>query len=143
VADQNEDVTPGGSADDEPDVEYLESCDLAWTEAAYEALIAGRLHGEVSLNESVLTSRVWGPCPRCGHEIDDRQTHTAVTDAHAVRRQDAPVVVAGDADKFVFVPVDVTCSCDSTTHGAPAHKKGCGASFRVELPLSASESRQQ
>lgn len=61
---------------DEP---YQELVDYSWTEKAYDMLERGELHGEVISREGIVRSRVWGPCPRCGHELDDRQTHTAVT----------------------------------------------------------------
>lgn len=31
------------------------------------------------VSRGIVRSRVWGPCPACGHDLDDRQTHTAVT----------------------------------------------------------------
>ena len=60
------------------DEEYEESTDFSWTKKAFEMLESGALHGEVVSREQVVRSRVWGPCPRCGHSLDDRQTHTAV-----------------------------------------------------------------
>ena len=62
-----------------PDQPYQESTDYRWTETAFESLERDVLHGEVISRDGVTRSRVWGPCPRCDHSLDDRQTHTAVT----------------------------------------------------------------
>jgi hypothetical protein len=116
---------------------YQESCDFSWTERAFQMLIAGELHGELTVRDAVLTSRVWGPCPRCQDHLDDRQTHTAITNIRAARDHSARAVTTRGpvADEPVFAPVDVTCACTTTHAGAPPRRRGCGTSFRVELPL--------
>jgi len=121
------------SAPDEP-VDYRASTDLVWTEKAYEKLQdGGDLHGEVISRDSVMASRVWGPCPRCSHFIDDRQTLTALANLMGVRGSgpDAPTGTTG----VRFAQVDVSCGCTDTHEGAPAGRTGCGISFRVELPV--------
>ena len=62
-----------------PDEPYHESTDYSWTETAFDMLERHDLHGEVVSRDGIVRSRVWGPCPRCKHALDDRQTHTAVT----------------------------------------------------------------
>jgi hypothetical protein len=62
-----------------PDEPFQESTDYSWTEKAFDMLERGDLHGEVISRDGVVRSRVRGPCPRCLHGLDDRQTHTAVT----------------------------------------------------------------
>ncbi len=124
-----------------PDVPYLESVDYAWTETAFSMLEGGALHGEVVSRDGVIRSRVWGKCPRCaecGHEIDDRQTLTAVTNLMgrewrlAIRDHGQ---ASGGKTGPVFIPVDVSCGCGKAHPGGPAGSTGCGVSFRVELPL--------
>ena len=80
-----------------PDVPYQESVDYLWTEKAFGMLESGALHGEVVSRDGVIRSRVWGPCPRCqecGHEIDDRQTLTAVTNLMGGEWRSVNVVTA-------------------------------------------------
>jgi hypothetical protein len=122
------------------DMPYEESLDYQWTEKAFGMLESGSLHGEVVSRDGVVRSRVWGSCPRCeecGHELDDRQTLTAVTnlmgrDWLTTRGQDQG---SGVEASPVFVPVDVSCGCGKSHAGGPAGSTGCGVSFRVELPL--------
>lgn len=125
---------------DEP---YQELVDYSWTEKAYDMLERGELHGEVISREGIVRSRVWGPCPRCGHELDDRQTHTAVTSIMgAVRlgRDGAGRGQACDGETGSPFDVDVSCGCGDAHSGAPAGKTGCGVSFRAELPLQSAGS---
>jgi hypothetical protein len=123
------------------DVPYEESVEYAWTEKAFGMLESGGLRGEVVSRDGVIRSRVWGPCPRCqgcGHEIDDRQTLTAVANLMGrewrVARRGHGQDDGGEAGP-VFVPVDVSCGCGKTHPGGPADSTGCGVSFRVELPV--------
>ncbi len=123
-----------------PPVEpYQESADYAWTETAFEMLERQDLHGEVISRGGIVRSRVWGPCPRCRHDLDDRQTHTAVTSLMGWQPRgrggtDPGQPGVGDADA-PFIAVDVSCGCGTSHPDAPAGQAGCGVSFRVELPL--------
>ena len=123
------------------DVPYEESVEYAWTEKAFGMLESGALRGEVVSRDGVARSRVWGPCPRCqecGHEIDDRQTLTAVTNLMGrewrAATRDHGQDDGGEAGP-VFVSVDVSCGCGKSHLGGPAGSTGCGVSFRVELPV--------
>lgn len=114
---------------------YRESVDYEWTEKAFALLGSGDLHGEAVSRDGVVSSRVWGKCPRCGHGLDDRRAHTAVTNLMGGEQRGSGTL-GPDADgKAVFVAVDVSCGCGDSHLGAPASVTGCGASFRVELPL--------
>ncbi len=108
---------------------YHEDSDYSWTEIAFEELGRGELRGEVTARKGVVSSRVWGSCPRCRHAVDDEQTHSAITGlgASATRgvRDDVPD----------HLTVDVTCRCAERHAGAPSGVSGCGVSFRVELPV--------
>ena len=123
----------------EADVPYEESVEYAWTEKAFSMLESGALQGEVVSRDGVVRSRVWGPCPRCqecGHQIDDQQTLTAVTNLMGPAWRGATRSPGGSEDTGQeFVPVDVSCGCGRTHPGGPTGSTGCGVSFRVELPV--------
>lgn len=129
-------MTVGGTPTDEP---YHESTDYSWTEKAFEMLESSDLQGEVVSRDGIISSRVRGPCPRCRHVLDDRQTHTAVTNLMGGEWRGpggAGPGQRGDSDTgLLLFPVDVSCGCGDSHAGAPAGTTGCGVSFRVELPL--------
>lgn len=132
-------------AEDAPsDCSYEESTAFKWTEEAFEKLENGKLRGEVIASRGIVRSRVWGECPACGHDLDDRQTHTAVTGVFGgewrgtARRDDG----TGGAEP-AYYQVDVSCGCGHAHPGAPAGRTGCGASFRVELLMQPDESSDQ
>jgi hypothetical protein len=129
-------MTSSSAPHDEP---YHELVDYSWTEKAFEMLERDALHGEAVSRDGVVGSRVWGPCPRCGHELDDRQTHTAVTNLMGGEWRTSGGASTeqpgGGDDGPVFLAVDVSCGCGDSHSGAPPGTTGCGVSFRVELPL--------
>lgn len=102
--------------------------EFGWTLKAYDLLEQSLLQASVAVVEGVLTTRVWGSCPRCGGHLDDRQVPTAVGDFGSLRG-------SADADGLLppVVVVDVTCGCDAVHADAPEGATGCGVSFRVEL----------
>lgn len=101
----------------------------------------GELHGEVISSRGIVRSRVWGPCPRCRHVIDDRQTLTAVANLPGGGWRYAPAPRPESlAAEPVFFDVDVSCGCGTSHPGAPAEATGCGVNFRVELPAQSAES---
>ena len=120
---------------------YEESTAPEWTEIAFEELQDGRLQGEVITSHGVVRSRVWGECPACGHGLDDRQTHSAVTSAFGGewRGTEDTGGDTGGAEP-VYFEVDVSCGCEHAHPGAPSGRIGCGASFRVELLVETDES---
>lgn len=119
---------------------YEESTAYQWTENAFEMLERGELLGEAISREGVLRSRVWGPCPRCAHFLDDHQVHTAITNVFGGESR-GPGSGWREADNEganeEYYQVDVSCSCQSAHGGAPAGRAGCGVSFRVELLVQA------
>lgn len=130
-----------------PDEPYHESTDYAWTEKAFYMLESSKLQGEVVVSrDGVVRSRVWGPCPRCGHILEDRQTHTAVTNLMGGewrgRGGTGPGQRGDGGTGPVFFPVDVSCGCGDSHSGAPAGVAGCGVSFRVELPVQPASGSQ-
>jgi hypothetical protein len=128
------DVSPGRG--------YEESTEAKWTQEAFEALQEGRLHGAVIANRGVLRSRVWGPCPACGHDLDDRQTHTGITGIYSGEwRGTTPADDGALATDPAYYEVDVSCGCGHGHPGAPDGRAGCGVSFRVALLIQADASR--
>ena len=125
---------------------YRELVDYSWTEKAFEMLERGSLHGQVVSRDKVISSRVWGPCPRCGHVLDDSQTLTAVTNLMyrewRTTGDTSGEQPGGEDTGQQFFPVDVSCGCGDSHPGAPPGTTGCGVSFRVELPLQVTGSRQ-
>jgi hypothetical protein len=100
---------------------------------------------EVVSRDGAIRSRVWGPCGHCGHPLDDRQTHTAVT--NLIGGQSRGPTDAGEGDGqdpgLPFFSVDVSCGGGGINVGALAGKTGCGVSFRDELPLRQTDSSAQ
>jgi hypothetical protein len=113
---------------------YDERNDYSWTEIAFEQLEAGVLSGEIKARSDVAWSRVWGPCPRCKHPIDDEQTLTAITGLSRPGTRGTKGLLPSRMD------VDITCGCGERHAGAPEGVYGCGVSFRVDLPVQDADS---
>jgi hypothetical protein len=96
--------------------------DYAWTEKAYDLLIAERIKAEVRIVEGVEASVVTGPCPRCEHEFAVDQVHTAVTERGTLG--------AGQVES-AFREIDLWCDCGREHPGRPENGKGCGIAYRV------------
>jgi hypothetical protein len=129
-------MTANTAPQDEP---YHELVDYSWTAKAFEMLERGDIGGNAVSRDGVVGSRVRGPCPRCGHDLDDRQTHTAVTNLMNGEWRSKGVAGTGQPDEgnadLVYFPIDVSCGCGDSHPGAPPGTTGCGVSFRVELLL--------
>ncbi len=108
---------------------YDERSDYSWTEIAFEQLEVGVLRGEIQAKNNVAWSRVWGPCPKCQHPLNDEQTLTAITGLSR------PGTRGTKEDIPDHMAVDITCVCDERHVGAPEGVSGCGVSFRVDLPV--------
>lgn len=123
---------------------YEESTAFEWTEKAFEKLENGMLRGEVIASRGIIRSRVWGQCPACEHDLDDRQTHTAVTSVFGGEWRDTALKDGGaGAAQPAYYQVDVSCGCGHAHPCAPGDRTGCGASFRVELLLQTDGSGDQ
>ncbi|WFB05820.1 hypothetical protein LRS74_01380 [Streptomyces sp. LX-29] len=104
--------------------------EFTWTDRAYDLLEQNLLHAQVDVVDGVLTTKVWGRCPRCAGQLHDVQVPTAVGDFAGTRGgggwgsavPEPPVVI-----------VDVTCGCGVPHLDAPEGTTGCGVTFRVEL----------
>lgn len=115
---------------------YQELMGYEWTEKAYHMLERRELRGEAVSRDKIVRSRVRGPCPRCGHSLDDQQTHTAVISIMGTETRGWPGRGRGGGDETGSpFEVDVSCGCGDKHSGAPEGTTGCGVSFRVALPL--------
>ena len=94
-------------------------------------LTKGQLHGEATDKEGIVSSRVVGPCPRCGHGLDDPQTHSAVT--NMLGGEWRGLSPTGQEKAPAYLTVDVSCGCHEPRSGTPAGRTGCGVTFRVKL----------
>ena len=118
-----------------PLLPYDETSDYSWTEIAFTSLTSGKLAGEVISRDGVVRSALRGPCPRCTDRLDDRQTHTAVTNLQPITRGPRPGGDASPENRPTYFAIDVTCNCESHHQDTPKGKTGCGVSFRVELKV--------
>ena len=111
--------------------------------------LAGQRPGWPSNKAAICTGRsfpgaawsrrgVSGPCPRCRHFLDDRQTLSGLPGLIGVGGPRGDEVSRGEAAAHWtgrYAQVDVSCGCGDTHDGAPEGRTGCGVSFRVELPV--------
>lgn len=119
-----------------PEVPYREAIGFEWTETAFDMLTngTGDLRGEATVKDGITSSRVAGYCPCCRpHDLDDRQTHSAVTNQLGGVWRGASPVTQKAAPRYLAV--DITCGCRRAHPGAPDGRTGCGVTFRVELPV--------
>lgn len=121
---------------------FQELMGYEWTERAYHMLERGELRGEAISRQKIVRSRVWGPCPRCGHDLDDRQTHTAVIGIMGAETRGGTVRGGGSDEEAPF-EVDVSCGCSGPHSGSPEGTTGCGVSFRVALSLQRADGNSQ
>jgi hypothetical protein len=127
-----------GEESEQPDVPYRDDPDFEWTKKAFEMLTddTGGLRGEATAKGGITSSRVSGYCPRCRpHELDDQQTHSAVTNLLGGEWRGVLTVTREQEAAQAYLTVDVTCGCGKNHPGAPAGLAGCGVTFRVELPV--------
>lgn len=121
---------------DQP-IPYDDSEDDEWTEEAFDALKRGDMKAELSKFNGVVSSRVQGPCPRCGHRLDDQQTHSALPSLLAAKR--GTEATGTDDDKYYAF--FVTCHCTYQHPHAPEKTTGCGVSFTIESLLQDRDAR--
>ena len=122
--------SPGGAVPAGDLTPYASTAAYEWTERAYRMLLEGQIKARSYDSDRVLSSHVWGACPRCGHQLDHRQVHTAV--AAGPGRQTGGQIIPPTPPTLL---VDVPCGCQHTHPDAPDGTLGCGVSFRVEIVL--------
>jgi hypothetical protein len=121
------------------EVAYENTAAETWARKALDLYRCHQLQVQAFDTEGVVSTQVWGTCPRCGHELNVQQIlSTPIAGLRgsrglwsALTRRDVPVAV-GIPDA-----VEVGCGCGRTHPGAPEQVTGCGVSFR--LPTSPSD----
>ena len=109
-------------------VPYEETARLEWTLKARDLVADGRIKGRYRITSGIASVHVWGMCPRCeDHLLDVRRTLTAVIPGD----RSSPATPSAQST----APVDVDCGCSHEHDGGPPGSRGCGVSFRIELPL--------
>lgn len=125
-------------ADDTPaaEVAYENTADEAWARNAFELYKRRELQVRAFDTEGVVSAQVWGPCPRCGHELNVQQTLTTVLPGVRGGRGLWSALTGRHVPAAAGIPdsVDVGCGCGHAHPGAPGQATGCGVSFR--LPTS-------
>jgi len=119
------------------EVAYENITSLEWSQRAFDLLQRGQLHVKIFNTDGVISAHVWGPCPRCGHDLDYRPTLSAIVPELGGSRGLWTALTGRSTLKGSSVPeaVDVGCGCGRDHPGAPKTVRGCGVSFR--LPTSA------
>jgi hypothetical protein len=108
---------------------YQQTAAFEWTQRAFELLSTNTLTVTTRRAEGIDSVVVAGPCPRCTHQLVDRQVGVAVAGvAGGAPRGALPGAAPPEA-----IVVDVTCGCGVHHDGAPETATGCGVSFRIEL----------
>lgn len=125
----------------ETDVLYENTADPEWTRRALDLLRQGDLQVKTFRTEGVASAQVWGPCPRCGHDLNVQQTLSAAVGDFGNIRGGVWDALVGLAQQFnghqesdeAPLPdaLDLGCGCEHTHSGAPRRVIGCGASFRL------------
>lgn len=78
---------------------------------------------------------LYGPCPRCGHDIEKNLTGPGVRFAPSDTEDTDAQYVEVDLAQYVEVDVFLRCNCDVTHGGAPENSSGCGAEGGVRVRL--------
>ncbi|KUJ65766.1 hypothetical protein ACZ90_43475 [Streptomyces albus subsp. albus] len=124
-------MTATMAAPDHRTAEAWESTsEFTWTDKAYDLLEHNLLRAEANVIDGVLTTKVWGCCPRCSGQLHDVQVPTVVGDFTGTRGGQGEAHAALESPVVI---VDVTCGCGVPHRNAPEGTTGCGVSFRVEL----------
>jgi hypothetical protein len=121
--------------DTTPDTEtaYQNTADKTSASKAFDLYERHELQVQTFDTDGVVSAQVWGPCPRCGHELNIQMTLNAPIAGlrsgwgawAALTRRDVPVPSGKPAE------VEVGCGCGYTHPGAPEQVTGCGVSFRL------------
>jgi hypothetical protein len=132
-----------GAIPEEANVDYESATSYEWTEKAHAMFDRQKLQGYFLDTDGVLSAHVWGACPRCGHPLDARPVlTTVVTNLRGERNlwHKFTGLLSGhsasdDSAVSDVEVVDIGCGCGYSHPGAPEDTKGCGVSFRLQVPL--------
>lgn len=83
--------------------------------------------------DGVVSAQVWGPCPRCGHELNIQMTLSTPIAGLRSGRGVWAAMTRRDVSLHSGKPdaVEVGCGCGYAHPGAPEQVTGCGVSFRL------------
>lgn len=129
-----------GAADAVPPavgVAYENTADQVWEDHARELYQRCELQIEAFDTAGVVSAQVWGPCPRCGHDLNVQETLRLPVTSLRGRRWDALTGRGPRGGPGIPDTIEVGCGCEHTHPGAPARTdgtgkvRGCGVSFRL------------
>jgi hypothetical protein len=112
-------------------VAYENTADPAWGRRALESYQRRELQVQALDTEGVVSSQVWGPCPRCGHPLNVQQTLSVPIAGLRGGIWESLTGREPHADSGIPDTVEVGCGCDNYHPGAPEQVRGCGVSFRL------------
>jgi hypothetical protein len=102
------------------EVAYENTAERVWADRARALYEQRRVQVAAFETEGVVSAQVWGPCPRCGHDLDVQLT------------LNTPIPgMRGPRSKSIPPTVEVGCGCGHSHPGAPEKVLGCGVSFRI------------
>jgi hypothetical protein len=124
-------ATPAGG------VPYENTAEPVWADQALDLWQQRDLQVETFVNpQGVVSAQVWGPCPRCRHDLIDAQPTltTPIPGLREGRGLWATLTGRHTPDRQTpTVPktVEVACGCRRNHPDAPQDILGCGVSFRL------------
>jgi hypothetical protein len=116
---------------------YENTADQVWGTQALELYQRGELQVEAFDTEGVVSAQVWGPCPRCGHDLNVQETLSLPVAGLRGHQWDALTGRARRGGSRIPDTIEAGCGCAHIHPGAPARAdehgtvRGCGVSFRL------------
>lgn len=116
---------------------YENTADPVWALKALDLYRHRRLQVAAFDTDGVVSAQVWGPCPRCGHDIDVAPTLTTPVPGQGRGWWAALTGQAVSGGDGIPATVEVGCGCGRTHPKAPGTPDGsgtvlgCGVSFRL------------
>jgi hypothetical protein len=115
------------------ELEYENTADEAWARKALDLYQRRQLQVQAFDTDGVVSAQVWGPCPRCGHELDVQQTLSTPIAGVRGGRGLWQALTGREVPATAGIPdtVEAGCGCRQAHPGAPGQVTGCGVSFRL------------
>lgn len=124
-----------GTAVPKGDVGYENTADPVWARRALDLYRQRLLQVATFSTEGVVSAQVWGPCPRCGHDISVQPILTAPVVGQG-RGLWAKLTGRGRDGDEIPPTVEIGCGCGRAHPRAPNKPDGsagkvlgCGVSF--------------
>jgi hypothetical protein len=127
VSDSNRTGTPADG------VAYDNTADPVWARKALDLYQDHRLQVAAFDTEGVISAQVWGPCPRCDHDLNVQSTLNAPIPGLRQGRGLWATLTGQAPPGGAGIPstVEVGCGCGHAHREAPENTLGCGVSFRL------------